>query len=116
MTGLVFRQHQESQYCQECGQPLQFDFKKIGVTLRPDQLLYKSSVVKLAPREHSIMTCLLKAWPEYLPRERLFASIWVDNTEIKILDVYICKLRKKFRDIGIKIETAYGIGYRVVLK
>lgn len=34
-----------------------------------------------------------------------------DEAEIKIVDVYICKARKKLLPFGIKIETRWGEGY-----
>lgn len=34
-----------------------------------------------------------------------------DEPEIKIVDVFICKLRKKLRPYGIEIQTIWGRGY-----
>ena len=34
-----------------------------------------------------------------------------DVPEIKIIDVFICKLRKKITPLGITIGTAWGRGY-----
>lgn len=36
-----------------------------------------------------------------------------DTPEIKIIDVYICKLRAKIEAFGIKVETVWGRGYRM---
>jgi two-component system cell cycle response regulator CtrA len=34
-----------------------------------------------------------------------------DETEIKIVDVFICNLRKKLKPFGIDIKTQWGTGY-----
>ncbi len=34
-----------------------------------------------------------------------------DEPDIKIIDVFICKMRKKLGPLGIRIETIWGVGY-----
>lgn len=36
-----------------------------------------------------------------------------DEPEIKIVDVFVCKLRKKLAPFGIEIATLWGMGYRM---
>lgn len=36
-----------------------------------------------------------------------------DEPEMKIVDVYVCKIRKKLKPYGIEIETIWGQGYRM---
>ncbi len=36
-----------------------------------------------------------------------------DDPDIKIVDLFICKLRKKLKPFGIPIETVWGNGYRL---
>lgn len=36
-----------------------------------------------------------------------------DEAEIKIVDVFICKMRKKLKPYKIEIETVWGQGYRM---
>ncbi len=36
-----------------------------------------------------------------------------DEAEIKIVDVFVCKMRKKLKRFGIEIETVWGRGYRM---
>ncbi len=59
----------------------------------------------------------LLAHPE-ATKEQLLAEMYAhrygmdDEPEIKIVDVYICKLRRKFRKFpGLEIETIFGRGY-----
>lgn len=36
-----------------------------------------------------------------------------DEVEPKIVDVFVCKLRKKLRPFGVEVETVWGQGYRL---
>ena len=36
-----------------------------------------------------------------------------DETDVKMVDVMICKLRKKLKEHDIKIETMWGLGYLI---
>ena len=36
-----------------------------------------------------------------------------DAPEMKIVDIFICKMRKKVEPFGIKIDTMWGRGYRM---
>lgn len=36
-----------------------------------------------------------------------------DEAEIKIVDVFVCKMRKKLKPFEIDIETVWGQGYRM---
>lgn len=38
-----------------------------------------------------------------------------EEPEIKIIDVWICKMRRKLRRLGVEIDTVWGTGYRFVL-
>lgn len=36
-----------------------------------------------------------------------------DAPDIKIIDVFVCKLRRKLKPLGIAISTVWGRGYRI---
>lgn len=52
-----------------------------------------------------------------MSKERLHDQIYGDDPdggpELKIVDVFICKLRKKLTPYGVAIETIWGRGYRM---
>lgn len=54
---------------------------------------------------------------EIATKEALLTGIVRDPTgeapEIKIVDVFVCKARRKLRPFGIEIETLWGRGYRL---
>ncbi|MER9912667.1 winged helix-turn-helix domain-containing protein [Mesorhizobium sp. M0050] len=37
-----------------------------------------------------------------------------DEPELKIIDVFVCKLRKKLKPLGVEIQTVWGQGYRLL--
>lgn len=37
-----------------------------------------------------------------------------DDPELKIVDVYVCKIRRKVKPYGVKIATVWGQGYSLV--
>lgn len=41
----------------------------------------------------------------------LYRNAAKDEAEIKIVDVFICKMRRKLKPFGIGIETRWGEGY-----
>jgi two-component system cell cycle response regulator CtrA len=43
----------------------------------------------------------------------VYRSLSKDEAEIKIVDVFICKIRKKLRPFDIVIDTVWGQGYRI---
>ena len=71
--------------------------------------------LKLTPKEASMLAALLRR--HSANKEQLLAEMYAhryhgdDLPEIKIVDVFVCKLRKKLAPHGIKIETMWGVGY-----
>lgn len=43
----------------------------------------------------------------------LYHDFAADAAEVKIVDVYVCKIRAKLRKHGVRIETVWGLGYRL---
>ena len=41
----------------------------------------------------------------------LYSSLGKDEAEPKIVDVFICKIRRKLKPFGIDIKTVWGKGY-----
>ena len=72
---------------------------------------------KLTAHESNLLALVLKR-PTMTKEQALvgmYSDRGVDWPEIKIIDVFMCKLRKKLRDAKsyIVIETVWGRGYRV---
>ena len=71
--------------------------------------------VALSRRERALLECLALRAGKAVGRETIFASIYgayAGEIDPKIIDVYVCKLRKKLRsERGDYISTVFGVGY-----
>lgn len=67
------------------------------------------------PREYGVFRLLLDKRGRVASKDvildRLYQLDVDDPPEIKIIDVFVCKLRKKLAPLGLKIGTAWGRGY-----
>ena len=68
---------------------------------------------KLTGKEEILLRALMAAVSS--TKERLLVSLYDSEpeAEIKIVDVFICKIRKKLSTDGIEIDTMWGSGYRI---
>ncbi|HEY0920612.1 winged helix-turn-helix domain-containing protein [Devosia sp.] len=68
----------------------------------------------LTPQEGRVLGLLAKR--ERANRDQIYAALYstrpdADGPEMKIVDVFVCKLRKKLRAADIAIDTLWGVGY-----
>lgn len=77
-------------------------------------------VAMLTRQEFALIEILVAAKGHVRSRERLLDVLYSlqpdDPPEIKIIDVFVCKLRKKLTPLGVEILTVWGQGYRLVPK
>ena len=74
--------------------------------------------IRLSGREHAIFTHLALQPGRVISKEQIYAAVYglLDSQPYaKVIDVYICKIRKKLEEsTGNKyIETVYGRGYKL---
>lgn len=74
--------------------------------------------VKLTAKEYAMMELLCLRKGSVVSKESFHDHLYggLDEPEMKIIDVFICKLRKKFENAGADIdpiETVWGRGYRI---
>jgi two-component system cell cycle response regulator CtrA len=71
--------------------------------------------VNLTSKEYSILELLMLRKGTPIKKESFLSHLYggIDEPEVKIIDVFICKLRKKIQDVSGKnyIETLWGRGY-----
>lgn len=70
----------------------------------------------LTPTESAMLAFLVARAPATRTKEQILSAIYPnidDAPELKIIDVFVCKLRKKIDRFGLKIETVWGYGYRI---
>lgn len=65
----------------------------------------------LTPKESAVLGVLMSR--ELAKKETVMLAVYqdMDTPEIKIVDVFICKIRKKLEPFGLGIETRWGLGY-----
>lgn len=92
---------------------------KIGpmeVDIRQKCVKIYNTEMPLTSKEYSVLELLALKKGSVLPKEAFLNHIYggLDEPELKIVDVFICKLRKKIADLtgGLNfIETVWGRGY-----
>lgn len=89
--------------------PLEIDIKQRCVRIYGGEMI-------LTSKEYSILELLALKKGAILPKEAFLNHIYggMDEPELKIVDVFICKLRRKIADLtgGLNfIETIWGRGY-----
>lgn len=74
----------------------------------------------LTATETSLLTRLAEVFPRILSKDD--AMTWMyqlraggDEPEIKIVDVLICKIRKKIEPLGVRVDTVWGKGYALAV-
>jgi two-component system cell cycle response regulator CtrA len=69
----------------------------------------------LTQQESIVVGALLRT--EMATKERLMTALYGgridEGAEVKVIDVFVCKVRKKLRAFGLEIETVWGQGYRM---
>jgi two-component system cell cycle response regulator CtrA len=73
---------------------------------------------RLSGRERR--TFLALSGGEFRTKEAIFGFLYFDMPgdppDIKIVDMYIHKLRCKLKPFGVRIDTVWGVGYQLDLK
>ena len=71
--------------------------------------------VDLSPREFSLLECLLRHPGQTLTRDQLLDQAWPFSVAVtpNAVDAYVHYLRTKLGDVGRRIETVRGVGYRL---
>lgn len=68
-------------------------------------------ILGLTAHEAGLFGFLLRR--DFVTKQAALSALYggMDEPEIKIIDVFICKLRKKIAPFGIRVETQWGQGY-----
>jgi DNA-binding response OmpR family regulator len=71
--------------------------------------------IDLSPREFSLLECLLRHPGQTLTRDQLLDQAWPFSVAVtpNAVDAYVHYLRTKLGDVGHRIETVRGVGYRL---
>lgn len=75
--------------------------------------------VNFTPKELALVQYLYRAEGKLRGKSQIISAIYSASEEPpvgKIIDVFVCKIRKKSVDLDFEIETVWGQGYRFVRK
>lgn len=90
-----------------------------GLVLYPERLecTLQDTKVELLKKESLLLEILIERYPRVVSRDRILEKLWDDQhfVDENTLNVYVTRLRKKLKDLGIEdaVETARGAGYRL---
>jgi DNA-binding response OmpR family regulator len=74
-----------------------------------------STEVSLTPKEFDLLATFARFLNVTLDREKLLDLVWGTSFYgMRTVDVHIVRLRSKLEGSGLKIETVWGSGYRLV--
>jgi DNA-binding response OmpR family regulator len=89
------------------------------VRIDPDryEVTVRGQSVPLPPKEFGILTVLARNPGVVVPRERMLQLLWPErrSDNSRALDVHISWLRQKLRGSNVRIDSVWGIGYRLVV-
>jgi hypothetical protein len=100
--------------CAGCGRP--FALEKKGVKIENRTVSFKDQTAKLTNKEAEVFTILLRYFGETVHRDRVWANVWGEGSEVdpKIVDVMLCKIRKKIAHMGLTTRNLWGVGQALI--
>ena len=101
--------------CPTCGQ----DYHADEVCVDPDTgiVYYQDKSAQLTHTEAKLMEALVRAMPRLLDRDQLMGAMYegrIEDPDWKIVDVFICKVRKKLKGTGLDIHNVWSRGWQLV--
>jgi two-component system cell cycle response regulator CtrA len=92
-------------------------FGALSLSLETHEVWFRNLPILLTPMEYSTLELLIIRKGQVVAKDMFLTHLYngVDEPEIKIIDVFICKLRKKLDKAGAAglIRTVYGQGYTI---
>jgi two-component system, cell cycle response regulator CtrA len=91
---------------------------KINLDIESRTVDVNGTVLSLTSKEYGILELLMLRKGTPIKKETFISHLYggIDEPEIKIIDVFVCKLRKKIQDLSggeNYIETLWGRGYAI---
>lgn len=101
--------------CPTCGHPVG-DFCGIVLDHDAQMVRFRGASVRLTKTEIAYFLPLYERPARAVDKGAIYDSVYqlrpdCDQPGMKIVDVMICKLRRKLKHLGIEIETYWGMGY-----
>ena len=86
----------------------------IEINLSSYRVFISDTEIQLTAKEFLLFKHLVQKNGRIQPREVLLEEVWGYNSSVttRTVDTHVKRLRSKIGDIGSKIETVRGVGYR----
>lgn len=93
----------------------QIDVGALHMDIRNRTATIRGEAVTLTPKEFDLLATFARFLNVTLDREKLLDLVWgTAFYSLRTVDVHIVRLRNKLQGSGLKIETVWGSGYRLV--
>jgi len=99
--------------CPICGGPL----KEVPAIYLEDRgmIVANGGFALLTGNEGIVMSKLIASFPGVASRGAIHNALYSmdldGGADPRIIDVFVCKIRKKIKNIGIRIDNSHGRGY-----
>jgi DNA-binding response OmpR family regulator len=88
---------------------------ELRMDVRNRQAAINGETITLTPKEFDLLATFARFVNVTLDREKLLDLVWgTAFYSLRTVDVHIVRLRNKLSGSGLKIETVWGSGYRLV--
>ena len=116
-TELVARVHSVLRRSRAVLEPAgeQVQIGELWMDVRNRRATIKGDSIALTPKEFDLLATFVRFANVTLDREKLLDLVWgTAFYSMRTVDVHIVRLRSKLDGSGLKIETVWGSGYRLV--
>jgi len=102
--------------CPLCGAEI-IDDGSVLVDIEGGLVVAAGHIVRLSASEFEVFHKLWESHPRVVGKDALMAATaelaGLDDREIKIIDVFVHKVRRRIAPLGLRISTVWGRGYRI---
>ncbi|MDR0614943.1 MAG: response regulator transcription factor [Lactobacillales bacterium] len=90
-------------------------YKDLVINLKKQAVIFQDKMLDIQGKELELLIYLVQNQGTILPKEQIFDRIWgfESETVLSVVEVYMSKLRKKLKAIGIdkELQTIRNVGY-----
>jgi len=93
----------------------QISVGELRMDVRNRRALVRETPLALTPKEFDLLATFARFANITLDREKLLDLVWGTSFySMRTVDVHVVRLRSKLDGSGVRIETVWGSGYRLV--
>lgn len=97
--------------------PERIDIGRLGIDVSQRKATNNGKELQLTPKEFDLLATMARFPSVVLDREQLLDMVWgTAFYAMRTVDVHVARVREKIKGSGVRIETAWGTGYRLVVE